>query len=144
VSDPNKAHDGGHTDDGHADGSHTADGHADDGHADNCTTTNSFSDHSIVDGADLITETYYRLQAPDRQEFTPSEAFFDRLESAFIWAYLGSVDEPGIPTHVELAIDDARARTREAFEDQPTADLRTDVVPAFYRRVAGFHCRYRD
>lgn len=139
MSDSNEAHDGGQSDDDHRD-----DWKPDDGHADDCTTTNSFSDHSIVDGADLVTETYYRLQEPDRREFTPSDAFFDRLESAFIWAYLGSVDEPGVPSHVELAIDDARALTREEFDDQPAADLRTDVVPAFYRRVAGFHCRYRD
>jgi hypothetical protein len=109
-----------------------------------CTTTRSFDDHGIEDGADLITRTYYRLQAAGRHTFAPDKAFFDRLESAFIWAYLGSVDERGIPPHVESAIEDARSLTREEFEDCPDADLRTDVIPAFYRRVAGFHCLYRD
>ncbi|MEF8778609.1 MAG: hypothetical protein V5A36_06845 [Natronomonas sp.] len=109
-----------------------------------CTTTRSFDDHGIEDGVDLITRTYYRLQGPGRHVFAPDEAFFDRLESAFIWAYLGSVDERGIPPHVERAIEDARALTRAEFEDRLEADLRTDVIPAFYRRVAGFHCVYRE
>lgn len=108
-----------------------------------CSTTDSFNDHGIGDGADLITQTYYRLQGGGRREFTPTETFFDRLETAFIWAYLGSVDETGIPSHVEMAIHDARARTMEEFEEQPDANLRTDVIPSFYSRVAGFHCIYR-
>lgn len=111
---------------------------------DDCTTTGSFSDHGIGDAVDLVTGTYYRLQAAERQQFSPSEAFFDNLESAFIWAYLGSVDEPGVPVHVEMAIEDARALTLEAFDDRPDAAVRTEVIPAFYRRVAGFHCIYHE
>lgn len=112
--------------------------------SDDCSTTDSFSDHGIDDGVDLVTGTYYRLQEAEDTSFSPTEAFFDRLESAFTWAYLGSVDEPGVPSHVELAIEDARELTREEFANEPDADLRTDVIPAFYRRVAGFHCHYRD
>lgn len=112
--------------------------------SDDCTTTGSFSDHGIGDGVDLVTRTYYRLQAAERHEFDPTERFFDQLESAFIWAYLGSVDEPGVPTHVELAIEDARAHTQTEFDDRSDADLRTEVLPAFYRRVAEFHCIYRE
>jgi hypothetical protein len=48
-----------------------------------------------------------------------------------------------VPTHVELAVADARELTREAFADRPDADVRTEVLPAFYRRVAALHCRYR-
>jgi len=88
--------------------------------------------------------TDYRLQAGEQDQFSPDESFFDRLESAFIWAYLGSVDEPGVPPHVQMAIEDARWFTREEFENWPNADLRTDVIPAFYQRVAGFHCIYRE
>jgi len=110
----------------------------------NCTTTESFSDHGIDDAVDLVTQTYYRLQAGEQDQFSPDESFFDRLESAFIWAYLGSVDEPGVPPHVQMAIEDARWFTREEFENWPNADLRTDVIPAFYQRVAGFHCIYRE
>jgi hypothetical protein len=112
--------------------------------SDDCTTTRSFSDHGIGDGVDLVTRTYYRLQGAERHEFEPTEHFFDQLESAFIWAYLGSVDESGVPAHVEMAIEDARAHTQDEFDDSPDADLRTEVIPAFYRRVAGFHCIYRN
>jgi len=112
--------------------------------AEECTTTTSFDDHGVGDATDLVTRTYYRLQGEDRTDFEPSDDFFDALESAFLWAYLGSVDERGVPEHVQLAVDDALALTREEFADHPEADLRTTVLPAFYERVAGFHCRYRD
>lgn len=108
-----------------------------------CTTTKSFSDHGIEDGSRLVRETYYRLHEAGYSEFEPTEAFLDRLESAFVWAYLGSADEPGIAAPVEAAIDDARALTREEFVGRPDADLRTAVVPAFYRYAARYHCRYR-
>jgi len=120
------------------------DGAHDERRPDDCTTTESFSDHGIGDGADLVTRTYYRLQAGERRAFSPNEDFFDRLESAFVRAYLGSAEEGDVPAHVEMAIEDARALTHEEFEDRPAADLRTEVVPAFYRRVAGFHCVYRE
>jgi hypothetical protein len=112
--------------------------------AEECTTTASFDDHGIVDGSDLVTSTYYRLEEADRTAFPLTEAAFDRLASAFLWAYLGSVEESGVPRHVELAIEDARARTKEEFSGSAEADLRTEVLPAFYRRVAGFHCIYRE
>jgi len=108
-----------------------------------CTTTGSFTDHDIEDGSTLIQQAYYRLADGDRTEFEPTTAFFDSLESAFIWAYLGAVRERGVPEHVEAAINDARAHTAEEFENRPDADLRTDVVPAFYRQLAAFHCAYR-
>ena len=108
-----------------------------------CTTTNSFDDHGLVDGGVLIRETYYRLVDAGLGSFDPTERYFDQLESAFLWSYIGLTDENGIPPHVEAAIDDGRALTYEAFREQPDADLRTDVLPAFYQQVAGFHCLYR-
>jgi hypothetical protein len=108
-----------------------------------CTTTESFTDHDIEDGSTLIQRSYYRLAEADRTEFEPTEPFFDALESAFLWAYLGTVRESGVPDHVEAAIDDARAHTVAEFADRPDADLRTDVIPAFYRHLADFHCAYR-
>lgn len=108
-----------------------------------CSTTSSFEDHGIPDGTELVTGTYYRLVGRRAPRYEPTEAFFDRLEEAFIWAYLATADEPGIPVHVEAAIDDARVLTYAEFRDDPDADLRTDVIPAFYRRVAAFHCAYR-
>ncbi len=110
---------------------------------DECTTTGSFADHGITDGSDLVARTYYRFAADEMTGFEPTREQFDRLESAFIWAYLGSVEETGVPDHVEAAVDDAKALTYEEFQDAPDADVRTEVIPAFYRRVAAFHCAYR-
>ncbi len=116
--------------------------HVDDG-SEECTTTESFADHDIEDGSTLIQRSYYRLSDAGRAEFEPTASFFDALESAFIWAYLGTVRENGVPEHVEAAIDDARALTAEEFTDRE-ADLRTEVLPAFYRHLAEFHCAYRE
>ena len=111
------------------------------GRQEGCTTSDGAVD--LAGDADLETRTYYRLLAADRRRFEPTDRFFDQLESAFVWAYLGAVDEPGVPPAVELAVGDALALTREAFADRPDADLRTQVIPAFYERVVGFHCAYR-
>ncbi|WP_336325566.1 hypothetical protein [Halovenus sp. HT40] len=108
-----------------------------------CTTTSSFADHQISDGSTLIRRTYHRLRSA-HTEYQPTESFFDALESAFIWAYLGTTEERGVPEHVAAAIDDARAHTKAEFADQPSADLRTDIIPTFYKHVADFHCVYRD
>jgi hypothetical protein len=112
-------------------------------HRDDCTTTGSFEDHDIEDGSQLIQRTYYRLASADSVTFEPTASFFDGLESAFLWSYLETVDGTNVPDHVEAAIMDARAFTAEEFADQPDADLRTDVLPTFYRYAAGFHCAYR-
>ncbi len=109
-----------------------------------CTTTESFADHDIEDGSTLIHRTYYRLAGADRAEFEPTASFFDALESAFLWAYLGTTRETEIPEHVEAAIDDARALTADEFESRADADLRTEVIPAFYQHLADFHCAYRE
>jgi hypothetical protein len=45
--------------------------------------------------------------------------------------------------YVEAAIEDARGLTRGEFHEDPDADLRTEVLLAFYQRVVGFHCAYR-
>lgn len=109
-----------------------------------CTTTTSFSDHGVDDGADLMTATYYRLLDAGYREFQPGAEFFEAIETAFVRTYLDRVDDAGVlPDHVAAAILDARDLTREEFEDRSDADLRTEVLPAFYRRVAGFHCAYR-
>lgn len=109
-----------------------------------CTTTRSFDDHGIDDGSTLIQRTYYRLAAETSSTFEPTAEWFDRIEAAFVWAYLATVEGSDVPRHVEAAIDDARALTAESFADRADADLRTDVLPSFYRHVAGFHCAYRD
>jgi hypothetical protein len=109
-----------------------------------CTTTRSFDDHGVDDGVALITRTYYRLRdSPDGAAFEPTAEWFDRIETAFEVAYLNVTGEHRIPSHVARAIEDARAWTHDEFADRPDAELRTEVLPAFYQRVAGFHCAYR-
>jgi hypothetical protein len=114
----------------------------DSGTAPDCTTSSSFEDHGLADGESLVRETHYRL-VDAGVTFEPTEAFFDALESAFVWSYMSTTDESGVPEHVDAAIEDARALTHEAFAEDRSADLRTEVIPAFYQRVAGFHCIYR-
>jgi len=108
-----------------------------------CTTTRSFADHDIEDGSALTERTYYRLSDADASAFEASERLFDALESAFLWAYLDSVDGNGVPAHVDAAIDDARALTREEFTGATDPDIGTEVVPTFYRYAADFHCASR-
>lgn len=108
-----------------------------------CTTTGSFGDHDIEDGSELVHGTYYRLVEGGRAEFDPTDAFYEALESAFLWTYLGTVDGTAVPAHVEAAVDDALAFTAEEFAARPEADLRTEIVPTFYQYAAGFHCAYR-
>jgi hypothetical protein len=111
---------------------------------DECSTTASFTDHGIEDGSILVKTTYRLLAGDGEPEYEPSEEFFDRLAQAFTWAYLGNVEDEEIALGVEAAIDDARVLTAQEFADVEDADLRTEVIPAFYQRVAGFHCAYRD
>ena len=108
-----------------------------------CTTTESFDDHGIDDGSELIRRTYYRLVAADEDAFEPTERFLDRLADAFTRAYLTVTDAYEPPPHVAAAIDDARVWVGVEFADDPDADLRGEVIPAFYRHAAGFHCAYR-
>lgn len=109
-----------------------------------CTTTGSFGDHGVDDGSALVHRTYYRLIDGGWTAFAPTAEFYDALESAFLWTYLAAADETDVPGHVETAIDDALAVTAAEFDDRADADLRTEVVPTFYRQVAGFHCVYRE
>ena len=109
-----------------------------------CTTTGSFTDHGIDDGTELLRRTYYRLAGEQSAGFDPNETFFEDLKDAFVWAYLESTNGTDVPDHVLAATDDALAAVREQFSGDHGADLRTDVIPAFYRSLAGFHCAYRD
>lgn len=111
---------------------------------DDCTTTESFDDHGIDDGSALIRRTYYRLVADGEDSFEPTERFLDRLADAFARAYLTATDAYELPPHVEAAVDDARVWVEAEFAADPDADLRGEVIPAFYRHAAGFHCAYRD
>jgi hypothetical protein len=111
---------------------------------DACRTTNSFADHDIEDGSVLVQRTYYRLVEADSGTFESTDAFYGRLDSAFLWAYLSVTNGTEVPDHVQASLDDAIAMTREAFDDSPDSDLRTEVLPTFYQQLAGFHCSYRS
>lgn len=108
-----------------------------------CTTTASFTDHGLNRGSVLIQRTYYKLVGAGITEFEDSDLFFDQLEAAFTWAYIVSTDEPGVPSHVAAAIDDAIVWTRDRFDGADDVDLRTELLPRFYSELAAFHCRYR-
>jgi hypothetical protein len=108
-----------------------------------CSTTKSFDDHGLGDGSRLIRRTCYRLLDGGTTAFEPSDRFDDRLESAFIRTDIGATDDWELPPLVEAPVDGGLARTKDAFGDRPNGDLRTEVVPAIYQRVAGYHCAYR-
>ena len=65
---------------------------------DECTTTGSFAAHGIDDGSRLISRTYCRLADGAPASFVPADRVFDRLETAFIWAYLESAGGLAFPT----------------------------------------------
>lgn len=109
-----------------------------------CTTTNSFDDHEIEDGIDLITRTYTRLIRRDLPPFRPTQEYFEWIEVAFLRTYLDLDPTGRIPNDVATAIDDAKEVTYGEFIDRPDADLRTEVLPTFYQQMAGFHCKYRE
>lgn len=108
-----------------------------------CTTTSSFTEHGVDRGSALIQRTYYRLAAAGLTEFESTDRFFDQLEAAFTWAYIASTGEPGVPPHVEAAVEDALAWTRTRFDGDEDVDVRTELLPRFYSELAAFHCAYR-
>lgn len=110
---------------------------------DECTTTLSFSDHGIEDGHELLTETYYRYRDQTDEPFTAAEDDLRRLEVAFIRTYLDELGAGTVDDHVQAALADALTDLRETFADVDEPNLRTDVIPTFYRRLASYHCEYR-
>ncbi|MFB6242966.1 MAG: hypothetical protein ABEH80_02605 [Halobaculum sp.] len=105
-----------------------------------CATTDSFAEYGVTDGADLIRDAARELGASET--VTVDRALIDSVEHAFRTAFLRESGSQTLPDDVDAALDDAAARTHERLGDE-THDLRTDVVPAFYRAFAGFHCAYR-
>lgn len=91
--------------------------------------------------AALVAATERHLRADGVTAFESTVRFYDALESAFLRAYRGT--DEGVPSHLQAAVDEARAFTREDYADEPDADLREDVLATFYRYAAGFHSAYR-
>jgi hypothetical protein len=105
---------------------------------DACTTTRTFSAYGIADGSSLVRRTYYRL---GDDPGTIDAAAVQRIGAAFGDAFVELADVDAVPDAVSMAVEDAAYFTGESF-DGADADLRTDVLPSFYRSVAAFHCAY--
>ena len=106
-----------------------------------CTTTTAFGAYGVPDGSDLIQRTYHEL-TDGTTETDASRIRFGELDTAFRRAFTGLTTLGELPPVVEAALADGLYFTREQYEGTD-ADLRTVVVPAFYREVAGFLCAYR-
>lgn len=81
------------------------------------------------------------MVADGEDSFEPTERFLDRLADAFARASLTATDASELPPHVEAAVDDARVWVEAEFAADPDADLRGEVIPAFYRQPPGSTAR---
>ncbi|MDY6818113.1 MAG: hypothetical protein SVG88_05565 [Halobacteriales archaeon] len=110
-----------------------------------CSThARAFVDHSIDDGTDLIARTYYALAATGDRTPEPSPVYADRIANAFRKAFIQSADVPLVPEPVDAAIEEASDLLVHRILDNPDADLRTELLPAFYRTVARTYCAYLE
>jgi len=110
-----------------------------------CSThTAAFVDHGIDDGIDLVARTHYLLAADGNREPEPTAAFAERVAAAFRRAFVGAAPVPLVPEPVDAAIDEATDTVVHRVLDDPDADLRTEVLPAFYRAVASTYCAHLE
>jgi hypothetical protein len=107
---------------------------------DTCTTTRAFDVYGVTDGSVLVRTTHRLVHENDRG--TVTDATLDLVAAAFRAAFMEHADVGALPADVAAAVEDALYFTRERYADSD-ADLRTEVLPSFYREVAGFHCAYR-
>ncbi|MFB6299014.1 MAG: hypothetical protein ABEH65_02000 [Halobacteriales archaeon] len=108
------------------------------------TNARAFVDHDIEDGADLIARTYYDLAATGDRTVKPTPVYADRIGNAFRKAFIQSTDVPLVPDPVDAAVDEASDLLVHRILDDPDADLRTEILPSFYRLVARTYCAYLD
>lgn len=104
----------------------------------------AFTDHGIPDGTTLIHRTYYHLATNGIREPVPSQDFSDRVANAFRTAFIRSAPVPLVPDPIDTAIDEATEVIIHRTLDDPEADLRTKILPAFYRAVAQNYCLYLE
>lgn len=109
-----------------------------------CDTTSAFDTYGIPDGVDLVHRTRYRLLATGDASFEPTRAFLDRVDRAFRAAYIHSAEVPLVPEPLDAALEDVAALTAEEYADEPDADLRGEVLPAYYGTLVGLFCRYLE
>jgi hypothetical protein len=107
---------------------------------DTCTTTRAFDVYGVPDGSVLVRTTHRLVHEADRGTVTDETLEF--VAAAFRAAFLEHAAVDSLPPDVDAAVEDARHFTGERFVASE-ADLRTELLPAFYREVAGFHCAYR-
>lgn len=106
------------------------------------TRAGAFSSHGVADGAGLITRTYYALVASDHDTPRATAEFADEVAAAFRLAFIRKATVPLVPEPVDAAIEQATDRIVHRLLDEPDADLRTDILPAFYRAVADTYCAH--
>jgi hypothetical protein len=108
---------------------------------DACTTSDTaFLDYGLPNGGVLVPATYHVLAGRDEGTFEPTPEYVHRIADAFRTAFVRQAALPVVPEPVDAAIEDAVTATIHEFTRE--ADLRTEVLPTFYRRVAAYTCTY--
>lgn len=108
-----------------------------------CSThTTAFDDHGITDGTELIARTHYTLAETEALTPEPTGAFVEQVATAFRRAFIHEAKVPLVPEPVTHAIEYATDRLAHRLLDDPDADLRTEILPAFYQNVAGAYCAH--
>ncbi|MEF8843045.1 MAG: hypothetical protein V5A62_15715 [Haloarculaceae archaeon] len=106
-----------------------------------CSTSDTaFLDYGLPNGQVLVPATYYALAARDEGTFGPTPEYVHRIADTFRTAFVRRAALPVVPEPVDAAVEDAVTPTLHEFTHE--ADLRTEVLPTFYRRVASYTCTY--
>lgn len=100
----------------------------------------AFAAYGVADGSAIVHRTYYRLRSPDDDAVHPSSEFMASLAQAFRRAFLVETELHTVPEAVDAAVDQAVTVTLHDLLDRGSADLRTQVLPTFYRTVSRTYC----
>lgn len=110
-----------------------------------CSThTAAFTDHGITDGTDLVSRTYYTLSTNGHRTPEATSEFADQVAMAFRQAFIRSAAVPLVPEPIDVAIDEATNVIIHHVLDDSDADLRTEILPAFYQTVASTYCSHLE
>lgn len=108
-----------------------------------CTTrTAAFTDHGIRDGTELVSRTYYALVTSGHATPEMSGEYAEHVATAFRKAFIRKAAVPLVPEPVEAAIEASTDIVVHRLLDDSDADLRTEVLPAYYRAVANAYCAH--
>lgn len=100
----------------------------------------AFAASGVTDGTSIVHRTYYRLRSPDDNAVHASPEFMASLAQAFRRAFLVEMGRHTDPTPVGAAVERAVTVTTHDLLDRESADLRTSVLPTFYRAVSRNYC----